>query len=60
MDDNAGDSYRDFALEVLHAKVHDLVIEILAAKMRVSNSGQHLEDAILDSREGHIQQLPHL
>ena len=27
-------------------------------KMRVSNSGQHHEDAILDCQEGHIQQFP--
>ena len=53
-------SCRDFALEVLHAKAHDLVMKILAAKMRVSNSGQHHEDAILDCQEGQIQQLSHL
>ena len=53
-------SRRDFALEVLHAKAHDLVIKILAAKMRLSNSDQQHEDVILDCQEGHIQQLSHL
>ena len=51
-------SYRDFALEVLHAKDHDLDIKKIAAKMRVSNSGLHLEDAIRSCQEGHVQQ-PH-
>ena len=36
--------YCEFAVEVLHAKVKDPVIKILAAKMHVTSSGLHLED----------------
>ena len=38
---------REFALEVPRAEVNDPVIEVLAAKMYVTCSGLHLEDAIL-------------
>jgi hypothetical protein len=38
------------ALEVGHEPVHDLLVEIVAAQVRVAAGGQHLEHAVANLR----------
>merc|ERR1740130_1042399 len=43
------------ALEVLHAKIHNAVVKVLATKVRVASSGLHLKDSILDGKQRHVE-----
>mmetsp|Transcript_80485 Transcript_80485/g.203498 ORF Transcript_80485/g.203498 Transcript_80485/m.203498 type:complete len:354 (+) Transcript_80485:315-1376(+) len=43
------------ALEILHAEIHNAVVKVLTAKVRVTSSGLHLEDAILNGQKRDIE-----
>ena len=44
-----------FPLEILHAEVHNSVVEILASQMRVTGRRLHLKGAVLDSEERNVK-----
>mmetsp|Transcript_25172 Transcript_25172/g.38994 ORF Transcript_25172/g.38994 Transcript_25172/m.38994 type:complete len:456 (-) Transcript_25172:222-1589(-) len=50
-----GDINAGLLLEVGHAEVDELVVEILSTEMGVTVGGLHLEDSVLNSKEGDIE-----
>jgi hypothetical protein len=45
----------ELALELLGEVVHEAVIEILTSQVGITSGGLHLEDALLNGKQGHIE-----
>lgn len=42
-------------LELRQTVVHEALVEVLAAEMRVAGRGAHFEDTIVDGQQGDIE-----
>merc|ERR1719352_710379 len=51
----AGDVLLVLALELLDEVVHEALVEVLASKVGVTRGGLHLENALLNGEEGHVE-----
>mmetsp|Transcript_66492 Transcript_66492/g.105219 ORF Transcript_66492/g.105219 Transcript_66492/m.105219 type:complete len:169 (+) Transcript_66492:867-1373(+) len=43
------------SLEVLHAEIHNSVVEVFTTQVSVTSSGLHLKDSVLNGQQRHIE-----
>uniref|UniRef100_A0A9L0JLQ7 Uncharacterized protein n=1 Tax=Equus asinus TaxID=9793 RepID=A0A9L0JLQ7_EQUAS len=51
-------SFLCFLFELLHEVVHQPVVKVLPTQVGVSGRGLHLEDAVVDRQDGHVEGAP--